>query len=323
MNAINAIRHNRDQPITAVPRSLKTQIFAFALGIPILLAFASDAEGNMIYVAEFSTGQVDKITSSGVVSTLATGLTFPFSCIVGHDGNLYVGCNSATIGQATIQRVTPAGSVSTFATGLTGPTAITQDLVGNFYVTSESLDTVSKVSPSGTVTAFATVGGEPEGLAFDTSGNLFVSTLDDNIYKVDKNGVVSLFKNKVFGNFSPDASGLAIDSSNNLYLSNNFNFIDKITPSGQVSSYATGVGQALSLAFDSQGNLYAASGSTVTRTSQSGVVSTFASGFHHAQGLAVSVPEPSSAVLIGPGALGLAVVAMFRRTRRSAFSMSR
>ena len=64
--------------------------------------------------------------------------------------------------------------------------------------------------------------------------------------------------------------------------------VSKVTPAGVVSTFATGLNNPFSLAFDSSGNLFVANvgSNTVSEVTPAGVVSTFATGFNGPQGLA-------------------------------------
>jgi hypothetical protein len=78
------------------------------------------------------------------------------------------------------------------------------------------------------------------------------------------------------------SSGLAFDGAGNLYSSNpGAGTISETSPSGNVSTFAAGLNNPTALAFDSGGNLYVANtgDSTIGKIDSSGNVSVFASGF--------------------------------------------
>ena len=124
---------------------------------PTALTVGSD---GTIYVADTGNNTIRKITTGGVVTTLAgtagqtgsangTGSAAQFNSPAGiavdNNGNVYVGDS----GNNAIRKVTPAGVVTTFATvPAAGGLAI--DASGNLYAGSSS---VVEISPGGMVTA--------------------------------------------------------------------------------------------------------------------------------------------------------------------------
>jgi sugar lactone lactonase YvrE len=109
-------------------------------------AVAVDPWGT-VYVADYWSSRIRKVTPKGVVTTVATRLTFDCLATDG-EGNLYVG------GNGTILRVTPAGALDILAgfpdspgssdgTGLSarlnGPTGMAVDAAGILYVVDSNM----------------------------------------------------------------------------------------------------------------------------------------------------------------------------------------
>ena len=129
------------------------------LSFTILSGVAVDGAGN-VYVADRSNHRIRKITTSGVVSTLAgstsgytdgTGTSakfaYPFGVAVDGAGNVYVG----DYNNHRIRKITASGVVSTLAGSTYGytdgtgtsakfnnPTGVAVDGAGNVYVADES-----------------------------------------------------------------------------------------------------------------------------------------------------------------------------------------
>jgi len=251
---------------------------------------ATDGAGN-IYVADTTNDIIRKITSAGVVTTLAgtvhafgstdaTGtaarFNFPQGIATDGAGNVYV----ADSGNSVIRKVTPTGVVTTLAgsAGVSGST-----------------------DASGTAARFNT----PQGVATDSAGNVYVADANNNtIREITSAGVVTTLAGSASIPGSTDATGaaasfslpvgVATDGAGNVYVADaNNHTIRKITPAGAVATLAgtagvTGrtdaTGAAASFNFprgvatDGAGNVYVAdSGNSIIRKiTPAGVVTTLA-----------------------------------------------
>ena len=308
---------------------------------------AVDGSGN-IYVADRDNDTIRKITSSGVVTTLAgragisgssdgTGSAARFSnpsgVAVDASGNIYL----ADTGNHTIRKITSSGVVTTLAgsarisgsadgTGsaarFNNPSGVAVDASGNVYVADASQGTIRKVSSSAVVTTVAGSFAGPSGIAVDGSGNIYVAGTDSCVIrKISSSGAVAVLAGSdLCGSadgtgsaatfFSP--FGVAVDATGNIYVADTTNnIIRKITSSGVVTTLA---GRALisgssdgsgrpamfnypnSVAVDGSGNIYVADtrNNAIRKITTSGVVSTFA-------GSAASFSNPCGVAVDGNG----------------------
>ncbi len=265
---------------------------------------AADASGN-VYVADDGNSLIRKITSSGVVTTLAGG---------GNVGGLAPGNQNGT------------GIAATFYK----PVGVAADTSGNIYVADQNNNVIRKITSSGVVTTLAgggSVGGstsghangtgtaatfnQPAGVAVDASGNVYVADLNNHlIRKITSTGVVTTLAGVGGASGHADGTGtaatfnapteLAVDASGNVYVADTRNhLIRKITSAGVVttlagggsaggvaSGHADGTGTAATffypsgITLDSSGNLYVTdSGNNLIRKiTPAGVVTTLAGG---------------------------------------------
>ena len=262
-----------------------------------------DAAGN-IFVCEWDTGRVRKVTPAGEVTTLPDRYRRPIGIAAGGAGGLYV----TEDGVDHVLHIGPGAGTAVFAGAAfsTDPPAfaylrsVASDSAGNAYVLEGG--GISKITVSGAVSRLAVQAGR--GLAVDASGNLYVAhTESHTIRKMTPGGVLSTLAGSAGSRGSADGSGsaarfdnpwgLAVDTAGNVYVADSGNnTIRKITPAAVVSTFAGSSGPGghadgrgaearfddpRAIAFDATtGNLWVADrfNHAVRKITPSGVVST-------------------------------------------------
>ncbi|WP_146202894.1 T9SS type B sorting domain-containing protein [Pedobacter paludis] len=248
-----------------------------------------DANSN-IYICDFGSGAIRKVTPAGVVTTIGNA-TDPTGLTADDAGNVFVSSSWDKV----IYKITPAGVKTVFASGFSNPGGLNFDGAGNLYVADQGSNQIKMISPSGALTIVAGTGqassldgnanvatfNRPDGVAVDNQFNIYVADAGNNkIRKITPAGLVSTFAGSgtpgsVDGNGTSARlyypTGITIDPNNILYVADYRNYqVRKITPNGEVSTLAgggnigstNGVGKGASfnspimLAFDKLGNLF-------------------------------------------------------------------
>lgn len=202
--------------------------------------FAQDSAGS-IYVADYYTNVVRKISSNGIITNVA-----------GNGSAAYSGDGG------------PATSAA-----LDLPTGVAIDSAGNLYIADGANSVVRKVDTNGNISTFAGTGGSgnsgdggpatqaqlngPATLTFDSLGNLYiVDTIAQVVRMVNPSGTISTVAGNGKQGFSGDGSaatsaelqfpwGVAVDGAGNLYIADGGNGrIRMVNKSGTISTVVGG-----------------------------------------------------------------------------------
>ncbi|MFI5141142.1 MAG: PKD domain-containing protein, partial [Bacteroidia bacterium] len=253
-----------------------------------------DAAGNM-YVAQQGAFSIRKITTAGIISTVAGNGTSGYS----GDG-----------GQAT-------------AATLNNPAGITLDTAGNIYIADYTNSSIRKVTNAGIIStiagngtgAFSGNGGQataaelynPTCVALDNKGNIYIADYgNSSIRKITTAGIISNIAGNGAMGFAGDGaaatasqlqlpSGITTDAVGNIFIADKGNNrIRKINTTGIINTvagngtaaYSGDGGQATAaslnnpsgVGFDATGNMYIADklNNVVRKVTTAGIISTVA-----------------------------------------------
>jgi len=243
------------------------QLSSYVFGVAV------DAGGNL-YIADTGNQRVRKVTSAGIITTVAGNGTFGYS----GDGG-------------------PATSAQ-----LDGPHGVALDSNGNLYIEDDGNDRIRKVSTAGIITTVAGNGTQgysgdgglatgaeldPSGMTVDASGNLYIGDFEDqNVRKISAGIITTVAGDgslSYFGDGGPATSaqlnspyGVAVDANGNLYFVDTDNQRVREVSAGLIftvagngsGGYSGDGGPATSaqlyypggVALDASGNLYIADG---------------------------------------------------------------
>jgi hypothetical protein len=182
---------------------------------------AVDASGDF-FIADTSNNRIRKVTTNGIITTIAGNGTQSFS------GDGGAGTSAA----------------------LNSPCGIAVDAVGNLFIADTSNHRIRKVSINGIITTVAGIGNysfsgdggaatnagfTPLAVAVDNVGNLFIADFGNNrIRKVSTNGIITTVAGNGSFFFSGDGGpaidaalyypvGVAVDAGGNLFIADSSN----------------------------------------------------------------------------------------------------
>jgi sugar lactone lactonase YvrE len=176
-------------------------------------------------------------------------------------GNIY-STFSGSRGQkvpVSVFKVDAQRKAQPFLNDLMNPTGLAFGRDGMLYISSRMEGTIFCVSADAERSVYAEGMGTATGLAFDKEGNLYVGDRTGTIFKISPDRQIF-----VFATIEPSVSAyhLAFGPDGHLYVTgpttSSFDQVYRVSPEGVVSTFYRGLGRPQGLAFDAQGNLYAA-----------------------------------------------------------------
>lgn len=254
---------------------------------------AVDASGNT-YIADYANHRVRKVSSSGIITTIAGTGVAGFS----GDGG-------------------PASSAQ-----INMPYDVTVDAAGNVYIADDGNFRVRKINTSGIISSiagnglpgFSGDGGPataaaftgPSCIALDATGNIYISVDGTRVRKISTSGIITTFAGNGTIGYSGDGGpatsaqlhnpvSVTADALGNIYIADQLNnYVRKVNSSGIISTIAgTGApayggdgGAATSaalntpwgIAADAAGNIYIGDqlNNRVRKINSAGIISTVA-----------------------------------------------
>lgn len=257
---------------------------------------AVDANGN-VYVADTGNHVIRKITTGGMVTTLAGGGVAGFA-----DGT---------------------GTLARFS----GPVSVAADAAGNVYVADRGNSAIRKITPDGVVTTFAGIRpGEPcclsesyfdaTGVAVDGAGNVYVAPRfggNRAIRKITPAGVGSnLYAPAGNEAYSFNPYGIAVDAGGTVYMTDPAaGRVQKITSDGAVSTVAGWISSPAGIAVDTSGNAFVAEAgnNAIRKVTAAGEVGAFAgrsTGATDGTGMAAMFNRPAAVAVAAGGEIFVA-----------------
>lgn len=211
-----------------------------------------DADQN-VYIADWGTGAVVKVTPDGDVQVLLERLNQPSGLAFDRMGNLYVSTYAQGMtGEGTIVKVPVMGEAVVLVEGLSGPIDLAVDTEDNIFVASFDRDLVLRISPKdGTSLVFAEV-AHPAALALDRDNRLYVaSATTGTILRVAKDAEAVVVARGL-----PEPSDLNFDAEGHL-IAVNFGGTELIyiDAEGRTSLFALVPKGTIAAAFTRDGNM--------------------------------------------------------------------
>lgn len=159
----------------------------------------------------------------------------------------------------TLLRLETSGVLNEMPADILNPTGIAFDQSGALYVTARADGEVCRIDGDDEVIPYASDLGVATGIAFDKNNSMFVGDRSGTIYRVSDFGV-----SESFAVIEPSVSAyhIAFGTDDKLYVSApglaSFDAIYRVDKAGFDEVFYRGLGRPQGIAFDRDGNLYAA-----------------------------------------------------------------
>jgi streptogramin lyase len=269
-------------------RSVPALITEFSAGITPnsgLEEIATGPDGNL-WVPEFSSNKIARITPDGAVTEFSSGLSSNAGLVGitgGPDGNVWFTESSTAVNK--IGRITPDGTITEFGTGISANAillGITTGPDGNVWFTERDGNRVGRITPAGTVTQFSTgitASSQPFDIAPGSDGNLwFTERTVDKVGRITPAGTVTEFGTGITANSDPQ--GITLGPDGNVWFVEKLSSkIARVTTAGVVTEFSLPIAgsQPINITAGSDGALWFVenAGNRIGRITTSGVITEF------------------------------------------------
>ncbi len=217
------------------PDGQSSQLYAYGLTQPAGMVMDS---AGLLYVAEFTSGEISTVDTAGNIQVFASGFPRPSGLALDTAGYLYV----TNYGNGTVSKISPSGVIRTFANGFDQPVGIAFDDRERLHVLNLKDGNLYRLDTAGQKTLVTTIPDLPVGFMCFSKGKLYLtSTGKHRIYEVELDGTYRVFagtgqSGTVNGHIdsarftNPDGIA-ASPTGDTLYVSeNNTNLLRRIVP---------------------------------------------------------------------------------------------
>ncbi|MEX0717504.1 MAG: hypothetical protein WD066_13005 [Planctomycetaceae bacterium] len=210
-----------------------------------------------VLIADAAAGKVLRVSSSGMVETLAADLDEPAGLALDSQGRLYAAIRAGGRPRAgSVIRIDAADSTTTVLDGLSAPTAIAFDADDVLHVAVAGDESILRVASPGGPTVVARGIESPSALAHHRGAWHVASATKGTITRIDADGRATIVAEGFMSlsdlAIGPEGELIACDEADTLLAA--------VGPDGQRKPFLPVPAGTRAIAFDGDGNLVAASG---------------------------------------------------------------
>ena len=248
------------QPVLCYANGLECQVVGASAKRTIVVL--PDVDDSTAVIQLESSGGESKGHVVTMGKTLATEMHIVANPAIDPGDDALMLTRSGSRGQQlphTLYRLETDGYLDELPVEIMNPTGIAFGPSGEMYVTNRADGTLCRIERGEKAVVVAADLGTATGIAFDADGQIFVGDRGGTIHRVSESGISEPFATL---EGSVAAYHLAFGPDGRLYVSSpgfwSHDAIYAVDKLGNVEHYVKGLGRPQGLAFDREGNLYAA-----------------------------------------------------------------